>query len=123
MQKIGTIQFVQIQRESLKEGVEPNRRYNPEPLLTVEKIRLMPDGIIGITGSGEKIIDVHHVKHQGSRNRGDNNISIGFLQNYDAMRKRFGDHLTDGIAGENIIVDAEVEVSDICQCRTLFHQA
>lgn len=120
MQKIGTIQFVQIQRESLKEGVDPDRRYNPAPLLTVKQIQLTPDGIVGINETGEEIIDVHNVKHHGSRNRGDNNISIGFLQNYDAMRKRFGKHITDGIAGENIIVDAEVDITNFASAKRFF---
>jgi hypothetical protein len=111
MQKIGTAQFLQIQRESLKEGEHPNHVYNPAPLLTVDKIQLTPDGIVGHTARGEEIIDVHNVNHPGSRYRGDNNISIGFLQNYDVMRNRFGDHLTDGIAGENIFVDAEVDLT------------
>jgi hypothetical protein len=120
MQKIGTVQFVQIQRESLKEGVEPDRRYNPAPLLTVEKIQLTPDGIIGLTESGEELIDVHNVNHHGSRNRGDNNISIGFLQNYEAMRKRFGDHMTNGIAGENIFVEAEIDISTFGEASRYF---
>jgi hypothetical protein len=120
MQKIGTVKFVQIQRESLKEGIEPNRIYNPKPLLQVEKILLTPDGIIGISVTEQKIIDVHNINHPRSRNRGDNNISIGFLQNYEAMRNRFGDHLNDGIAGENIIVDAEVDTKTFANGRRFF---
>ena len=52
----------------------------------------------------EAIIDVHNRQHPRSRNRGDNFISMGFSGHYTAMRSRFGDHLTDGIAGENIFV-------------------
>jgi hypothetical protein len=120
MQKIGTVQFVQIQRESLKEGVEPDRYYNPAPLMTVEKLQLTPDGIVGFNQDGKEWIDVHNVNHPGSRNRGDNNISLGFLQNYEAMRKRFGEHLKNGIAGENIIVDAEVDLSVFASAKRYF---
>jgi len=122
MQKIGTVQFLQIQRESLKEGEHQNHIYNPAPLLTVEKIQLTPDGIVGHTARDEEIIDVHNVNHHGSKNRGNNNISIGFLQNYDAMRNRFGDHLSDGIAGENIIVDVEVDLATFTNAKQYFIQ-
>jgi hypothetical protein len=122
MQKIGTIQFVQIQRDSLKDGVKPDQFYNPAPLLTVEKIQLTPDGIIGMTANNETLIDVHNVNHPGSRNRGDNNVSFGFLQHYEAMRQRFGDHLTDGIAGENIIVDAVVDMATLAKAKRFFIQ-
>jgi hypothetical protein len=122
MQKIGTIKFVQIQRESLKEGVEPQRIYNPASLLTVEKLHIIPDGLIGVTADNKEWIDVHNIKHPASRNRGDNNLSIGFLQNYEAMRNRFGNHLTDGIAGENIFVDAEVDIQDFDSVSHFFIQ-
>jgi hypothetical protein len=104
MQQIGTIQFLQIQRESLKVGESSNRRYDPAALLTVPRLKLTPGGVIGITAEGQEIIDVHHVAHPRSRNRDDNFISMGFSSHYVAMRERFGPQVTDGIAGENLFI-------------------
>jgi hypothetical protein len=36
--------------------------------------------------------------------KGRNDLSIGFTAHYAAMRGHFGPHLSDGIAGENILV-------------------
>ena len=38
---------------------------------------------------------------------GNNFISFGFTHHYVMMRDRFGAHLEDGVAGENIIIEAE----------------
>lgn len=68
---------------------------------------MSPDGAFGSIGDGGYVIDVHHVSHPGSRNRGDNWISVGFTSHYRDMRARFGDHLVDGCAGENILVESD----------------
>jgi hypothetical protein len=39
--------------------------------------------------------------------RGVNGISIGFTSHYREMRERCGPHLSDGIAGENILVESD----------------
>jgi hypothetical protein len=104
MQQIATIAFVQIQRSPMKSGTGVDRVYQPAPLLQVENILLTDEGIFGVTAQGEQIIDVHHARHPQSRFRGDNRISFGFLSNYVAMRQRFGSHIVDGIAGENILL-------------------
>ncbi len=106
MQEIGIIKFVQIQQDSLKEYLdEKTRKYNHTPLLQLAKIKLTPDGVIGLTDKDDEIIDVHHTRHANSRYRGDNPISIGFTSHYEKMRAEMGDHLHDGIAGESIIVE------------------
>lgn len=108
MQHIGTIKFVQIQQDSLKEHLpDGSRNYNPSPLLRLNRIKLTVDGVIGITDSGDEIIDVHNTRHPNSRYRGDNPISMGFTSHYEKMRDEMGDHLTDGIAGESILVDCD----------------
>lgn len=104
MRRIGRIQQVQIQRESLKVGEGVGRAYDPTPLLAVTRLQLTSDGVYGVHADGTATIDVHNVRHPRSRNRDDNFISMGFTGHYAAMRARLGDHLTDGIAGENIIV-------------------
>lgn len=108
MQKIGTIKFVQVQQDSLKDHLADGTRiYNPTPLLQLNRIKLTTDGVIGLTDNDDTIIDVHNTRHPNSRYRGDNPISIGFTSHYNKMREEMGDHLKDGIAGESIIVECD----------------
>jgi hypothetical protein len=108
MREIGIIKLVQVQRSSLKAGERPYRYYDPAPLLTVEGLRLSSDGVVGVAADGEGVIDVHNAGHPASKNqRGLNGISVGFTSHYQAMRERFGQHLTDGCAGENILVETQ----------------
>jgi hypothetical protein len=101
---IGTIVRLQVQESSLKVGDKP-RRYDPAPLRSVPAISLSPAGVVGLVEDGETIVDVHHHDHPASKNRGgENGISLGFTPHYLAMRQRFGQHLADGIAGENILI-------------------
>ncbi|MGH2532817.1 MAG: hypothetical protein ACRDJW_11005 [Thermomicrobiales bacterium] len=107
MHLIGTIVKLQVQRASLKVGQSPRRRYDPAPLTDVPSLTLDVGGVNGWSAAGEQIADVHHAAHPQSKNRGENGVSVGFTAHYDAMREHFGLHLTDGIAGENILVAAE----------------
>ena len=108
MREIGLIKHVQLQRSSLKQGQRPQRYYDPAPLLVVERLRLAPGGVSAVSVIGEPIIDVHHAGHPETKNRlGTNSISIGFTSHYRAMRDRYGAHLSDGIAGENILVESD----------------
>ncbi|HLI08832.1 MAG TPA: hypothetical protein VKV40_19880 [Ktedonobacteraceae bacterium] len=107
MQEIGKIKQVQVQRSSLKAGQKPERYYDPTPLLVVEQLRLSPAGVIGITAEGDEIIDVHNADHPQSKNREDNGVSIGFSSHYESIRAQYGDHLWDGCAGENILIEVE----------------
>lgn len=106
MEIIGTIKFLQIQQDSLKEHQsDGSRTYNPTPLVQLKAIKINQSGVIGITDTESEIIDVHNTNHPNSRYRGDNSVSIGFTSHYEIMRQTLGNHLTDGIAGENIIVE------------------
>lgn len=107
MHAIGTVKFVQIQRNPLKIGEKPDRRYDPDGLQVVDSLLVTQDGVIGLLTSGERLVDVHHTTHPHTRNRGDNGISIGLTAYYREMRTRFGDHMTDGIAGENILIESD----------------
>src|SRR5947209_8745663 len=105
MELIGVIVGLRVQRSSLKVGQAPLRRYDPAPLQAVPALTLSQSGVTGLTERGEPIVDVHSREHPASKNRsGANGISVGFTSHYDAMRARFGDHLIDGLAGENILV-------------------
>lgn len=122
MRQIGTVAFVQIQQDRLKEGQQPNRVYRPNPLLRVQRLLLTKEGITGVTAEGEGLIDVHNTRHPRSRNRVENSISLGFLQHYAELRDRFGAHMVDGVGGENILVNAEVDVTpDMLPQRLFIH--
>jgi hypothetical protein len=108
MREIGLIKHVQLQRSSLKQGQRPQRYYDPTPLLLVERLRLALGGVSAVSADGEPIIDIHHADHPETKNSmGKNGISIGFTGHYHAMRDRYGAHLTDGCAGENILVESD----------------
>lgn len=104
MRRVGQVAFVQIQTARMKQGQAPHRVYDPSPLLRVPQLHVTDQGVYGITETGETIIDVHHAQHPQTRWRGDNVISVGFLPHYEQMRARFGPHIGDGLAGENILI-------------------
>lgn len=105
MRELGRIIRLQVQRDSIKSGGKPFERYTPDPnLVSVTTLRLDADGVAGIDERGEMVPDVHNATHPHTKFRGDNGLSIGFTGHYAAMRDRFGDHLRDGIAGENMLV-------------------
>lgn len=105
MRVLGTVVRLQVQASSLKVGESP-RRYDPSPLEVMHALTVTPGGVIGVTGEGDGLIDVHHQEHPQSKNSGGRNgISLSFTSHYDAMRERFGPHLRDGIAGENVLIE------------------
>lgn len=105
MQLIGVIKQLQIQTVRLKAGEKPFRVYTPETLLSVEAFTVAPEGVSGQTPDAAPVIDVHNSTHPESRNNGTNSVSFGFTAHYALMRDRFGEHLYDGVAGENIIIE------------------
>jgi hypothetical protein len=108
VESIGVIVRLQVQQAGLKVGRAPRRRYDPAPLLVVSALGLDEGGVVAWTAQGERILDVHHKDHPASKNVGGRNgISIGFTAHYDAMRARFGGHLADGLAGENVLVQTD----------------
>ena len=105
MQKIGRILLIQIQPASIKVG-RPER-YDPMRLLLVDELLLSQAGVIGVTKDGRQIVDVHNANHPETKSRGDNGFSIGFTSQYKSMRSRFGVHIADACAGENILVETD----------------
>jgi len=115
---LGKIVRLQIQRSTLKVGEKPNRRYDPSALLAVDELTLTPDGALVVRGldEGGPLLDVHHVGHPETRNNeGINDLSVGFTPHYLAMRERFGEHVADGCAGENILIETtgSIELSTL----------
>jgi len=108
MRELGRIVRLQIQRSSLKTGEKPTRVYDPARLLTVGHLAIGPDGVLGQAGDGAWLVDVHHRAHPQTKNEdGAHGVSLGFTSHYAAMRDRFGQRITLGCAGENIVVEAD----------------
>src|SRR5947209_3817614 len=107
MREIGRIKQVQVQPSSLKIGQGSTAHYDPTPLQVVSGLLVSKDGAIGIAANGDRILDVHHADHPRSRHHeGINGLSFGFTSHYQAMRTKFGLHLMDGCAGENILIES-----------------
>jgi hypothetical protein len=105
LRDIGPIALLQVQPEALTGERNRVGYYDPTPLLVVPELLISAEGIIGITAEGREVLDVHHTAHRRSANSGGvNGISLGVSSHYRALRERFGEQITDGIAGENIIV-------------------
>ncbi|MBX5455831.1 MAG: hypothetical protein IRZ31_02920 [Thermogemmatispora sp.] len=106
---LGPIVRLQVQTAPLKvAGGEEGLRYDPAPLRSVTQLWLSAYGVFALLPDGSHLLDVHHQDYPGSRNRGGKNgVSLGFTAHYQAMRARFGEHLTDGCAGENILIATE----------------
>jgi hypothetical protein len=112
MRELGRIVHLQIQRSSLKTGEKPTRVYDPAPLLSVDCLAVGADGVLGHDGGGAWLVDVHHRAHPATKNAdGAHGVSLGFTSHYGEMQNRFGDRITIGCAGENIIVETKGRVT------------
>lgn len=113
--ELGRIVRVQIQRSSLKLGPPKGRYFDPAPLLEVGTLDVDTNGVTADV-NGDRMIDVHNATHPESKYRnGINPLSFGFTDHYRRMRDTFADHLVNGIAGENILIENErlVELDDV----------
>ena len=112
MHELGEIVRLQIQRDSLKTGEKPTRVYDTRPLLSVERLAVSPDGALGQAPDGSWVVDVHHRAHPRTKNEdGAHGLSLGFTSHYGVMRDRFGDRITPGCAGENILVASQQRIT------------
>jgi hypothetical protein len=98
---------LQVQRSPLRTGRAPMRSYDPASLASVTSIRVDSRGAYGITADGEVIMDVHHQDHPQTRDpKGRAGVLFIGTGDYRVLRKRYGDHVIDGMAGETMLVDA-----------------
>jgi hypothetical protein len=105
---LGTVVRLQVQRSRLKLGERGARRYDPAPLREVEALEIGPRGVLGLVPGEEPVIDVHNADHPDTRNvKLANGLSLLPQPHYGLMRQRFGAHLHDGIAGENLLLATE----------------
>ena len=104
--ELGRIVRLQVQRSSLKATSPDGKYYDPEPLLAVDEIVVDERGARAESPNGP-LLDVHNALHPQTKNRNNiNPLSIGFVGHYGQIRQRYGSHVVNGIAGENILVDA-----------------
>jgi hypothetical protein len=118
MRPLGSLVRLQIQRATLKTGAKPDRVYDPAPLLAVDRLAVGPDGVLGAAPDGSWLVDVHHRSHPATKNEdGLHGVSVGFTAHYALMREKFGDRLTVGCAGENLIAatDHPLRLEDLAQ--------
>ncbi|GAB3560422.1 hypothetical protein [Spelaeicoccus albus] len=97
---------LQVQTDRLKPGSAPHRYYHPERILSVPVLDVGPDGASGIGPDGP-VVDVHNRNHPRTRDpKGKAGLTVLGTGDYERIRRRYGQHVTDGIAGESILVDA-----------------
>lgn len=98
---------LQVQRGPVKVGRAPMRCYRPSAIVPVASVLAGPQGVHGRTVAGEVILDVHHRDHPQTRDpKGRAGVLFMGTGDYAALRRRYGDHVVDGIAGETMLLDA-----------------
>jgi len=110
MRELGKVKLVQLQPSGLIIETPSGYFYDASRRLEVDRLLITTKGIEATTPNGEHFLDIHHLDHPDKAYDDDDLVSIGFTSHYEAMRARFGKHMVDGIAGENIIIEYEKEV-------------
>jgi hypothetical protein len=109
MRALGMVKLVQIQPSGLIVQTEAGEIYDPSRRVEVDSLLVTQLGIEADI-NGERVIDIHHIDHPDKAYDNKDLVSIGFTSHYEAMRKRFGEHMVNGAAGENIIIEYEHEI-------------
>jgi hypothetical protein len=110
LREMGRVKLVQVQPSGLIIETPSGYYYDASRLVGVDRLQITSLGIEATTADGEHVLDIHHISHPDKAYDDDDLVSIGFTAHYEAMRARFGEHMVDGIAGENIIIEYEDEV-------------
>jgi len=108
--EIGAVKLVQLQPSGLIIETPSGYFYDASRRVEVDQLLITTKGIEATTPGGEHVLDIHHLDHPDKEYDDDDLVCIGFTSHYNAMRARFGDHMGDGIAGENIIIDFDQEL-------------
>ncbi len=111
---LGIVSLVQLQPSGLIIDVpkpSPIRSfYDASRRVEVDRLEITPRGIQATLPTGKQVLDIHHLDHPDKAYDDDDLVCVGFTAHYDAMRAEFGEHMVDGIAGENILIDFSDEV-------------
>lgn len=112
--RLGTVSLVQLQPRGLiidVSGPSPFRSfYDASRRVEVDRLEITPRGIEATLPTGERVLDIHHLDHPDKAYGDDDLVCVGFSAHYAAMRAAFGNHLVDGVAGENVLIDYSEEV-------------
>jgi len=110
LRELGKVKLVQLQPNGLIIETPAGNIYDASRRMEVDRLLITTKGIEATTQEGERVLDIHHIDHPAKAYDNSDLICIGFTSHYEAMRARFGDHMEDGIAGENIIIDCQEEI-------------
>lgn len=110
IQDLGKVKLVQLQPSGLIIETPSGYFYDASRRVEVDRLSITAKGIEATTPDGKHVLDIHHLDHPDKAYDDDDLVCIGFTSHYEAMRARFGDHMIDGIAGENIIIEYDQEV-------------
>ena len=108
MRPLGSLIRLQIQRSYAQDGREARLGPTTPPRCSpCAASRSRRAGVLGAAEDGGWIVDVHHMMPPGHQEQttGCNGVSVGFTAHYGDMRQRFGERLTLGCAGENLIAE------------------
>ena len=107
---LGQVKLVQVQPHGLIIKTPTGYIYDATRRREVNELIISERGIEATTSTGKPILDIHHLDHPDKAYDSDDLISIGFTSHYQAMREKFGEHMVDGVAGENIIIENKKEI-------------
>jgi len=110
VRELGMVKLIQIQPSGLIVRSVENEIYDPSRRVEVSSLFITSLGVEAVSSNGERVLDIHHIDHPDKAYDDEDLVSIGFTSHYEAMRNRFGKHVIDGTAGENIVVEFEQEV-------------
>lgn len=110
VRELGRVRLTQLQPSGLIIETPSGYFYDASRRVVVDRLKITQLGIEAITPDGENVLDIHHINHPDKAYDNDDLVCIGFTSHYEAMRERFGDHMVDGIAGENIIIQVDEEI-------------
>ena len=110
IRELGQVKLVQVQPDGLIIETPSGYFYDASRLVKVDSLSITSLGIEADTAEGEHVLDIHHIDHPNKAYDNDDLVCIGFTSHYQAMRDRFGEHMVDGIGGENITIEYEQEV-------------
>ena len=110
LRDLGIVKLVQLQPNGLIIETPSGYYYDETRRVEVDQLIINAKGIEATTPDGEHVLDIHHLDHPDKKYDDDDLVCIGFTSHYEKMRERFGDHMVDGSAGENVIIEYSDEV-------------
>ena len=110
LSELGQVKLTQLQPSGMIIDTPDGEFFDVSRRVVVEKLTITHLGIEATTPDGDQLLDIHHINHPDKAYDIDALVCIGFTSHYQEMRARFGEHMVDGSAGENIIIEYEQEI-------------